>query len=125
MADFVSAVADEIGLDSETAESAKAFMALYKTMRPAGIVMDLVMPDMDGIELVQWLAQQGCDVPILLMSGFNPSYSDALVEIAKANGITISDRLTKPVEIDVLEAALLKLVSDADQNARSITRPSA
>ncbi|MBO6560917.1 MAG: response regulator [Nisaea sp.] len=111
IAQLVSEVAYEIGIASETAGSAKAFMRHYETLHPSGIVMDLVMPDMDGIELVQWLAERDCDVPILLMSGFNPSYADALVEIAKANNIRISDRLTKPVGIEKLEAALLALVS--------------
>ncbi|UUX51610.1 response regulator [Nisaea acidiphila] len=108
--DYVETVAEEMGIAAVTSVTAKQFMQLYGTTRPAGIVMDIVMPDMDGIELVQWLGEQGHGIPVLLMSGYTPTYADSLVDIAKGCGVRISGRLTKPFAIDDLEAALTALV---------------
>ena len=32
------------------------------------------MPDIEGIELVQWLAEQSCKARILVVTGDNPYY---------------------------------------------------
>ena len=66
MAEYVGDVADGMGFDCVIATSAKDALDLYGIHKPIGIVMDVVMPDMDGIELVQALAALGCVVPIIV-----------------------------------------------------------
>jgi CheY-like chemotaxis protein len=49
---FVKNVAEESGYQVEVTTTWQAFMQAYLTFRPATIVLDIVMPGMDGIELV-------------------------------------------------------------------------
>ena len=55
VAEFVSNTAKSIGFEVRVAASAKEFMDLVSENEPWAIVMDIVIPDMDGIELLDWL----------------------------------------------------------------------
>jgi PAS domain S-box-containing protein len=57
MVKYIGEVAEVLGFAPRLANSAKELMAMLDDCRPAGIVMDIVMPDMDGVELIQWLAK--------------------------------------------------------------------
>lgn len=51
-----------------TAHSAKEGMALVPEHRPGAIVLDLAMPDMNGLEALPALREIDPDVPIVVLS---------------------------------------------------------
>ncbi|MDD4736742.1 MAG: response regulator [Kiritimatiellae bacterium] len=61
------------------------------------ILMDMQMPEMDGIEAAQKLREQGCSIPIVALSA-NTS-KDALDEVLKAG---MNDFIQKPITRDKL-----------------------
>jgi CheY-like chemotaxis protein len=69
------------------------------------IVMDLMMPVMDGYEAMRRLRSAGCDLPILVVNA-NAFPSDRAAALA-AGG---SAFLAKPVGGDQLRAGMLELV---------------
>lgn len=69
------------------------------------IVLDLRMPGLDGIDLVEVLRKRGHDAPILMISGYGTV--DAAVEALHTGA---DDFLTKPVEPDVLSARVETLL---------------
>lgn len=74
------------------------------------IIMDIVMPDMDGIEMLNWLAEIKCTTPVVLMSGFN-QYMDSAKFLAQAKDVNILTELAKPFGIGELEV-ILKQISN-------------
>jgi DNA-binding NtrC family response regulator len=69
------------------------------------ILLDLRMPDVDGIQIVEVLRRWGEGIPILMISGFGT------VETAvKALHTGADDFLTKPVEPDVLVGKVADLL---------------
>ena len=62
-----------------------------KSERPELALLDIKMPGMDGITILQHMLEQGVDVPVILMTGFNSS-STAI----KAIQMGAADYLTKP-----------------------------
>ena len=58
--DFVCEVARGMGYQTASTSCADVFKDTFQTFDPHVVVVDVVMPDMDGIELVQWLSSQGC-----------------------------------------------------------------
>ncbi len=69
------------------------------------ILMDLRMPGVDGVQLVEVLRRWGEDVPILMISGYGT------VETAvKALHAGADDFVTKPVEPDVLTGKVADLL---------------
>jgi DNA-binding NtrC family response regulator len=111
MAELVQTIGEMAGFDSKMTTSAKEFQKVYSETEPSLIVMDIVMPDMDGNELLQWLAKQQCSVPVIIMSGYKGKYIDVTKHIGDARGIQIIGTLTKPIAMDRLQG-LLKEVLD-------------
>jgi CheY-like chemotaxis protein len=71
------------------------------------IIVDLIMPDQDGLRTIENIRSGDSDVPLIAMTGGGPSGPDSLLKQARAAG---ADRtLVKPVE----RADLLKTVHEA------------
>ncbi len=103
---FVGRVAEGLGFEVTVTTRARAFKAAYETVDPSVIVLDVVMPDVEGIELVQWLAERGCRARILVVTGYNPHYSELAKILGEAKGLQPVTTLTKPVRVRDLRAAL-------------------
>jgi two-component system response regulator HydG len=70
------------------------------------ILLDLRMPGLDGIAIVEVLRTRGHDTPILMVSGYGTV--DSAVDALHAGA---DDFLTKPVEPDVLSARVEALLT--------------
>ena len=56
------------GFVAESAADGREALEKVTTFRPAIVITDLVMPGMDGLELLRALHQQGADVTTLLLT---------------------------------------------------------
>jgi CheY-like chemotaxis protein len=75
-------------------DGAKA-LQLLTIQRPDLIITDILMPNMDGVELIMALAKQGSSIPVIAMSGGRRSISPEFsLESAKLLGVKTT--LTKP-----------------------------
>ena len=57
------------GYDVETASSGEEALDLVETQHPAVVVTDLVLPEMDGLTLLQKLKETGRPPIVLLVTG--------------------------------------------------------
>ena len=73
---------------------------------PDLLVLDVVMPEVDGIELVKFLAQRRCDARILVISGYAERYLDNTKTLGEAFGLQSITAMAKPVELRKLEEFL-------------------
>ena len=96
--------ADGYDVDS-VADGAAAAEAL-RASRHDLVVLDLRMPGVDGLGVVEALRLWGERVPILMISGFGTVES-----AVKALHLGADDFLTKPVEPDVLSARVADLLA--------------
>jgi DNA-binding NtrC family response regulator len=87
------------------ADGAAAAEALRAT-RPDLVVLDLRMPGVDGLGVVEALRMWGERVPILMISGFG-----TVDTAVRALHLGADDFLTKPVEPDVLSARVADLLA--------------
>ncbi len=76
--------------------------------RPDTIVLDMVMPDIDGNELILWLVDQRCRADIIIITGYHPDYAVNARLLAEMKGLRSVLTLSKPVSISRLRAALLR-----------------
>ena len=57
------------GWQSQTFASAAEFLAHPKAATPSCLVMDSILPDLNGLELQARVSAERCDIPIIFLSG--------------------------------------------------------
>lgn len=103
---FVKNVAEDLGYTVQVTTEGKAFIEAYGTFQPTTIVLDMIMPGMDGNELVLWLAQRKSTARVIIITGYTPDYVAHAKILAEFKGLGPVTTLHKPVEISRLRAAL-------------------
>lgn len=103
---IVGAVAEGLGFEVRTTERADEFAEIYEDFQPGVVILDLVMPEVDGIELAQWLAHVKSQARVIFLTGHNPRFTDAARALADSGDLASVTTLTKPVSIAVLRQAL-------------------
>ena len=115
LADFVASAARESGYDAILTADDEQFRREFIATRPDMVVLDLGMPGMDGIELLRFLAEQGFQSPVLIVSGFDRRVLESAFRLGKAHGLTMVGPLEKPVRLDELESLLTDLKPTLEQ----------
>src|SRR5450432_4083815 len=87
--EFVCAAAEAIGSECVATTDAVSFLEML-TPDTNLILLDLVMPDFDGVELLRLLAQQRCQAGIILMSGTGKRIIESAVQLAQTLGLSIA-----------------------------------
>src|SRR5260370_42369644 len=93
------------GFVAESAGDGEEALERVTSFRPAIVIHDLVMPRMDGLDLLRALQQQGADVTTLLLTA--QGTVETAVEAMKEGAY---DYLTKPVDLQRLKILLDKIV---------------
>src|SRR3984893_12806988 len=93
------------GFIAESAADGRQALDKVTTFRPAIVITDLVMPGLDGLELLRALQRQGADVTTLLLTA--QGTVETAVEAMKEGAY---DYLTKPVDLPRLKILLDKIV---------------
>ena len=109
LAGFVATAARETGYDPVLTADDQEFRGEFLANRPDMVVLDLGMPGMDGIELLRFLAEQGFQSPVLIISGFERRVLESSFRLGEALGLTMVGPLGKPVRLEELEALLVEL----------------
>jgi CheY-like chemotaxis protein/HPt (histidine-containing phosphotransfer) domain-containing protein len=92
-----------LGLEVLTARNGLEAVALFEQHQPALILMDIQMPEMDGIEAFNILRQKGYKTPIVALTANAMSH-----EIAYYLSLGFSGHLSKPIERNVFIPTIIK-----------------
>jgi FixJ family two-component response regulator len=92
---------DSAGWQPETFASAQEFLHRPRVVGPSCLVLDMSLPDLDGLELQKRVAPARIDMPIIFISGYGDV--STTVRAMKAGAIEF---LTKPFKDDVLLDAI-------------------
>jgi two-component system, OmpR family, response regulator len=110
---IVDAVATALryeGFEVEEATTARAGLAAAQERRPDLIILDVMLPDLDGLEVTRRLRADGVGVPILFLTA-----RDALEDKVAGLGAGGDDYVTKPfalAEIVARVRAILRRLGD-------------
>lgn len=104
--EFIRDVAELEAFEVKDTSDPQHFTASVRDWRPTHVVVDLVMPEVDGMQLVKGLAKEGCDARIIVISGYDPSYLGLAERLGEAYGVLDIKSLQKPFDVDTLQEAL-------------------
>jgi two-component system, OmpR family, response regulator len=100
------------GCSVTTAASGKDALRQAEATRPDLIVLDVMMPDMDGFEVCRRLRAAGNEVPIIFLTAKDTS-SDTVTGLA----IGGDDYVTKPFSVEALVARVRAVLRRASRTA--------
>lgn len=104
--DIVREIAEVDGFRVLTATSAGKFQKLWQANHPAVLVIDIMMPEMNGLQLLHWLANEGCYDPVILITGFGAKAMEMAKNTGDVTGENIIGILPKPLALDAFEELL-------------------
>lgn len=107
----ISAIAALAGLDTRYTSRPEEFFQAIEEWRPTHIALDLIMPQMDGIQVLQSLALLGCSAAIIITSGVGTRVLEAAGRLAAEHGLNIAGVIPKPFTPAQLRQLLLSDVS--------------
>src|SRR5512139_1809542 len=115
MADWLKTVFEQAGYEVRTAPDGTSGEDLFRTWRPEAVVTDMLLPDVDGLDLVQRFKQLSPESEVLVVTGHGsiPKAVDAI----KAGA---SYFLEKPVDADGILALLGKAIERLDLQVENV-----
>jgi FixJ family two-component response regulator len=99
------------GWQTEVFASARHFLARPRLVAPSCLVLDVTLPDLDGLELQRLIGVERLDMPIIFITGHGDVPMS--VRAMKAGALEF---LTKPLDTEVLLSAI-RLAIERSQTA--------
>ena len=111
-----------VGWQAETFTSAEEFLARPRSTTPCCLVLDISLPDLNGLELQKLIAPDRVDMPIIFITGHGDI--PMTVQAMKAGAMEF---LTKPIDDDSLLSAIRYAIERSsaalgDENERQALR---
>jgi len=79
------------------------------------VLLDLHMPNIDGVEVIRTLGEHHCPAKLILISGYDKGVLHSAEQLAKAHHLNFIDSLIKPINIVQLREMMQALVSRQDE----------
>jgi FixJ family two-component response regulator len=108
------------GFDVRGFTSVRDFLDAYRPEETACLVLDVAMPELDGLTLQRRLTQKGILIPIVFLTG----HGDIPMSV-RAIKAGATDFLTKPVDQDLLVPAVNAALQVAESRHRTIAETAA
>lgn len=106
--ELIKDVAEGIGFEVSATTSADEFLTCVLNISPSVIVLDLHMPEVDGIELLRFLGEQKYSAKIVLISGADARVLATARRLGETHGLDMLGVMQKPITVDDLEELLEK-----------------
>jgi len=107
------------GYETYTAKNGREALEAIKTVSPDVVLLDVMMPVMDGLEVLQYVAEAGLDVRVILITA-KVHDDDRLVGWE----LGCNEYITKPFDLDELLARVAE-VATADTGTAAARRAAA
>ena len=101
--DLLETLVVPLGADFVAARDGRQALAELSRIRPALITLDLVLPDIDGLAVLEQIRRRGAldEVPVLVVTALADPAT-----MKKAYALGASDFMNKPFNVAIIEAKL-------------------
>jgi CheY-like chemotaxis protein len=108
IAALLKRIGESCGYDAFATSQPEIFKQQFKSITPDVVCLDLVMPDVDGIEILRFLADEQCESQLLIISGFDRQILQSALRLGEALGLKIAGTISKPIPLAALRNLLMQ-----------------
>jgi len=108
---FVVKAAVEAQFEVFTASGGEAGLEIIKTEKPFLVFLDIAMPGMSGIRVLEIIKELGLEPVVWMLTGNEDLETAAFTLKGGASGY-----LTKPFDVDQLRSVAFNALADAEKN---------
>ncbi len=112
-------VSEGMGYEAYILDNPLDFEPAYIGFEPTVIVLDLQMPQIDGVEILRHLAELESKAAVLLMSGVQTRVLQTAERLAFSLGLNIAGAVSKPIDLEEFERYLQRQYLAADRSGRT------
>lgn len=94
---FARLVARRLGYQTSAVFDARELADRVRAWRPDILMMEIVLPELDGIEIIRLLSELGFDGQLVLVTAHDPRYLELARKTAEARGLQVAACLANPV----------------------------
>ena len=105
-AQYLGNVATLEGYQVRLTRDFRSFSLALDEFSPSIVIMDMVMPDIDGFEILRLLAARRFRSRVVIISGYTPLYLGCAVKMAEGLGLQSISALQKPLKLKQLRKLL-------------------
>ncbi|MEO8278518.1 MAG: response regulator [Ideonella sp.] len=98
--------AQRVGFEARRCEQPQLFFEAVAGWSPTHLAIDLSMPEMDGIVVMQRLAIAGCSAWVIIASGAGSAETEEALQEARRLGLNVAGVLAKPFSLASLRTLL-------------------
>ena len=106
--ELMLAMTDAAGLESTAYTSGKQFLMTAISNNDL-VVLDLNMPEVDGIEVMRELADKSLSPTFILVSGFDERVLHSAKQLAESKQLRVAEILSKPIDTEEFINVLTKV----------------
>lgn len=110
ISELITEIAEELGICADFVSDYQSFKRKYEENVYTALVLDIIMPDKDGIEYLKSLAERECTAPVGMMSGYDAGILQTARRYGEGHGLAMGDVLRKPFDNSELRFFLASLV---------------
>ncbi len=111
IAEMIGEAVSLSGFKTNIYTDATLFFEENKFNNQSIIILDLIMPKMDGIEVIRKLSQSNSRASLILMSGYDVSVLHSAKKLAIAHTLEVIMSTMKPIQLDQLLEVLVNHTS--------------
>jgi len=115
--DLIAEVGSRRGLEVKTISNPENVLKALEGFKPDFIMLDLMMPNTDGVELLRLLAEHVKNAKLCLISGSDTRVLNSARRLGSAHGLDVVAALEKPLNLTVLSSLFDQIVAGSASTA--------
>ncbi|MFT5320168.1 MAG: CheY-like chemotaxis protein [Pseudohongiellaceae bacterium] len=116
-------IVEKLGCEVTSVDDGREVGKAVVAYNPEVIFLDLMMPDIDGVQTINLLGEAGCKAKIILMSGLDQRTISSVAAGAKNLNLDVLAAITKPFKPGQIEGLLEPVIAsrtELDSNSPSM-----
>lgn len=125
IARLIKRLLEKLGCEVDSVADGHAVSKALLAFDPEVIFLDLVMPEIDGVQIIDLLAEAKSDAKLILMSGLAQRTVSSVAEGAKRLNIDVLAAITKPFQPGQVEGLIEQVITTRNESTdnRSTIEP--